>query len=56
MTRDELARLRVAELRRELFEGAAAPLVRALVEGGLSEDEVRALRNSLDELEHGGER
>lgn len=55
VTRDDLARRRVGELRDELFGGAAGPLVRALVEGGLDEGEVRALRESLDALE-GGER
>ncbi|HUF11505.1 MAG TPA: BlaI/MecI/CopY family transcriptional regulator [Longimicrobiales bacterium] len=53
VTRDDLARLRVGELRAELYDGAAAPLVRALVEGGLSPDEVRSLRASLDALERG---
>ena len=56
VTRDELARLRVAELREELFDGAAGALVRALVDGGLTEDDVNALRASLDALENGGER
>ena len=56
VTRDDLARLRVSELQAELYDGAAAPLVRALVEGGLSEDDVRALRASLDALERGGSR
>ena len=56
VSRDELARMRVKDLRAELFGGAAAPLVRALVDGGLSEAEVRALRASLDEIEAGGER
>ena len=56
VTRDDLARRRVDEMRDELFDGAAAPLVRALVDGGLTEEEVRVLRASLDALERGGER
>ena len=56
VTRDDLARRRVADLRADLFDGAAAPLLRALVDGGLSDDEVRALRESLDAMERGGER
>jgi len=56
VTREELARRRVGDLREDLFDGSAAPLVRALVDGGLSEDEVRALRESLDALEGGGGR
>lgn len=55
-TRDDLARARVQELRADLYDGAAAPLVHALVDGALSEDEVRALRASLDALERGGGR
>lgn len=56
VTRDELARARVAELRDELFDGAAGELVRALVDGGLSEADVRALRARLDAMERGGGR
>ncbi len=56
VTRDEVARRRVADVRDELFDGSAAPLVRALVEGGLDEAEIRALRASLDALEQGEER
>jgi predicted transcriptional regulator len=55
-SREDLARLRVGELRDELFGGAAGPLVRALVDGGLSVEEVQALRDSLDALEQGGAR
>jgi len=53
LTRDEVARRRVAVVRDDLFGGSAAPLVRALVEGGLDEAEIRALRESLDALERG---
>ena len=56
VTRGDLARRRVADLREDLFDGAAAPLLAALVDGGLSDEEVRALRDSLDALERGGER
>ena len=56
LTRDDVARARMADVRDDLFDGAAAPLVRALVEGGLGEAEIRALRESLDALERGGER
>ena len=56
VTREDLARRRVADLRDDLFGGAAAPLMRALVDGGLSDEEVQALRDSLDALERGGER
>ena len=56
LTRDEVARRRVNDVRDDLFDGAAAPLVRALVEGGLDEAEIRALRESLDALERGGDR
>lgn len=51
VTRDELARRRVAELRARLFPGSPAPLVRALVEGGLTREEIAELRASLDEIE-----
>ena len=53
LTRDDLARHRVGAVRDELFDGSAAPLVRALVDGGLSEAEIHALRESLDALERG---
>ena len=53
LTRDEVARRRVAVVRDDLFDGSAAPLVRALVDGGLNDAEIRALRESLDALERG---
>ena len=55
LTRDDVARRRMNDVRDDLFDGAAAPLVRALVEGGLDESEIRALRESLDALERRGE-
>jgi len=52
LSRDKLLRRRLRDLANQLCEGAASPLVRALVEGQrLSEEEIGALREMLDRLE-----
>jgi predicted transcriptional regulator len=52
LSRDKLLRRRLKDLANQLCEGAASPLVRALVEGQrFSEEELGALREMLDRLE-----
>jgi predicted transcriptional regulator len=52
VTRDRLLRRRLQDLANQLCEGAASPLVRALVEGHrFTEEEIESFRRLLDRLE-----
>lgn len=54
LSAEEVARERMAKIRRDLFGGAGVPLVRALLDGPrLSAAEIAELRDSLDALEAG---
>lgn len=51
ISREELAQRRVRELRARFSPESTRPLIRALVEGGLDQDEIAELRAWLDDLE-----
>jgi BlaI family penicillinase repressor len=54
VSREALLDRRLRDLAEELCDGTTSPLLLALVEGGrLTEEEVRRLRQMLDELEKG---
>jgi predicted transcriptional regulator len=56
VSRDELLQLRLGELETELCEGAATPLVHALVSSKrFTRDDIAHFRRLLDELEAEGE-
>ena len=54
LTRDDLVRVRLRDLSRDLCDGSALPLVHGLVTGTkLTQEDVRELRAMLDEVETG---
>jgi len=54
VSRDGLLRRRLREIAAELTDGAATPLVEALVEERFTEDEIAGFRRLLDEVEKRG--
>jgi predicted transcriptional regulator len=51
VSRDDLVSRRLRDLADQLCDGTTSPLLLALVEGGLSPEEVARLRRLLDDLE-----